>query len=111
MTDRFKDFGAGSSLERSAIKFKLHGEEFECVSEIQGKVLLDMVSRSQSDDPVVAAGVVTDFFNKVLTDESLERFDALIVDKERIVTMETLSDIVAWLIEEYTGRPNQQPED
>lgn len=110
MTDRFKDFGSGNSSEKAAIKFKLHNEEFECVSEIQGKVLLDMVRRSQSEDPVVAANVVTDFFERVLTDESLERFNALTLDKERIVTMETLSEIVAWLIEEYTGRPNQQPE-
>lgn len=111
MTERFKDFGSGEKSDKAPLKFKLHGEEFTCVAEIQGKVLLDMVSRSQSEDPAVAAAVVTDFFNKVLTDESLERFDALTVDKERIVTMETLSDIVAWLIEEYTGRPNQQPED
>ena len=110
MTARFKDFGSGSKSDKEPVSFKLHGEDFNCVAEIQGKVLLDMVSRSQSDDPVVAAAVVTDFFDKVLTDESLERFNALVVDKERIVTMETLSEIVAWLIEEYTGRPNQQPE-
>lgn len=111
MTDRFKDFGAGTKVDKPALSFKLHGEEFSCIPVIQGKVLLDLVKKSQSNDPLVAAAVVDEFFDKVLVDESLSRFNDLLQDKERIVTVETLSEIVAWLIEEYSGRPEEQPED
>lgn len=108
---RFKDFGSGGEVTAEPLVFKLHGEEFTAIPVIQGKVLMDLVSKSQSEDSVEALGVVSTFFGQVLENESLERFNNLLVDKERIVTMETLAEIVSWLIEEYSGRPNQQPEE
>ena len=54
--------------------------------------------------------IVTKFFEFVLKPESLKRFNALVSDPERIVSVETLAEITAWLVEEYTNRPNQQPE-
>jgi hypothetical protein len=108
---RFKDFGAGKSGEgKEPIKFKLHDEDFECVPEIQGKVLLDLAADSKDEDPAMAAQVIDKFFGAVLTDESLTRFDALIRDKHRVVSMETLGEITSWLVEEYTNRPEGQPE-
>jgi hypothetical protein len=112
MSSRYKDFGSGSSTDgKEPIVFKIHDEEFTCIPVIQGRVLMDLVSRSQSEDPNEALAVINTFFSKILVDESLERFDALLEDKNRIVTMETLGEIIAWLVEEYSGRPNQQPEE
>jgi len=112
MSNRFKDFGYGSETEqKEPVVFKLYDEEFTCIPALQGKVLMDLVSRSQSEDPAESIGVINTFFSHALTDESYERFDALLGDKERIVNMETLGEIIAWLVEEYSGRPNQQPED
>lgn len=111
MTDRFKDFGSGSESEKQPLSFKIHGEEFSCIPELQGKILLDLVRKSQSKDPLVAAAVVDEFFDKVLVEDSLSRFNDLLQDKHRIVSVETLSEIVAWLIEAYSGRPEEQPED
>lgn len=108
---RFKDFGSGSSEEKAPISFKIYEEEFHCVTSIQGKTLLDLVKRSQSEDPIEAAMVMNEFFDKVLLDESLERFNALTQDKDRVVSVQTLGEIVAWLISEYTDRPEAQPED
>jgi hypothetical protein len=50
------------------------------------------------------------FFDTVLVDESLEKFNLLAEDPDRIVSVETLSEITAWLIEEYSARPTQRPE-
>lgn len=108
---RFKDFGSGKTNgEKEPLSFKLHGENFECVEEVQGKLMLDLVADSGSEDPVKAAGVVNKFFKQVLKDESWTRFEALLEDKERIVTVETLAEITGWLVEEYTGRPTEGPE-
>jgi hypothetical protein len=109
---RFKDFGAGTSTgTKDPLSFKLHGEEFHCVPEVQGKVLLDLVAKSGSeDDPVAAAEVITFFFKTVLHDDSYEKFEALLSSKDKIVSMETLAEITTWLVEEYTGRPEEQPE-
>ena len=108
---RFKDFGSGNAgAPVESLSFKLHDEEFNCRSEIPGKVVLDLVAKSGSDDPSESAKVIEGFFTIVLQPESLERFNALAVDPDRIVSMETLSDIVAWLVEEYTNRPTSRPE-
>lgn len=112
MAERFKDFGAGSdTAEVPPLSFKLFNETFECLPRIQGKTLLEFVEKANSEDTGENAKVVRSFFGKVMLDESYERFDALLEDKNRIVTVETLSEIVGWLMEEYSSRPNQQPED
>lgn len=106
---RFKDFGSTDANDGEPITFKLNGEEFTCIPEIQGKVLLDLVKQSSSEDPVQQAGIITEFFDKVLTDESLARFTLLLEDKKKIVRVETLAEITGWLVEEYTDRPEKQP--
>ena len=109
---KFKDFGTGTTDIENAepISFKLYDEEFFCLPKIQGKVLLDFIQRANSEDVVENALIVQTLFAKVLKAESFVRFDALLEDQDRIVTIETLSEIVGWLIEEYSGRPNQEPE-
>ena len=107
---RFKDFGSKSSEGIEPISFKLWDEEFNCIPEIQGKVLLDMVAStsSQNEDPAAQALVINEFFSTVLSAESLTRFNALLVDKEKIVSVETLGEIVGWLVGEYTNRPTER---
>lgn len=110
MTMRFKDFGSGQNTSQEPVKFKLHNEEFSCKSAVQGRVMLDLVSRTSDNDPAVVAAVLDDFFLTVLEPESLERFNNLLNDKEKIVSIETLGEITSWLVEQYSERPLQQPE-
>ena len=105
---RFKDFGGSVDSNAEPVKFKLFNEEFICVKQLQGKVLLDLVAESGSEDPSKTAAVMTKFFKTVLLDESYERFDALLNDKEKIVPVETLAEITSWLIEEYSDRPTER---
>jgi len=107
---RFKNFGKGSLYTAEPISFELHDEVFHCVSQVQGKLLLDLIADSSSDDASVSSSIIVKFFGYVLKDTSVERFNTLLEDKERIVSVETLSEIIAWLIEEYTKRPETQPE-
>jgi hypothetical protein len=110
---RFKDFGSGKTdlSKYEPLSFKLYDEEFKCVPAVQGKFLIDLVASADSDDNSASLKIITQFFESVLTEESNIRFDKLISDKEKIVTVESLSEIVAWLMSEYTDRPNQLPED
>jgi len=111
MTNRFKDFGSGTGAEETPLTFKLHGEEFECRPAVQGKVLLDLVANSNDDDGAAMARTIDRFFELTLLPESYERFDTLAKDPDRIVSVETLGEITAWLVEQYSGRPQQGPED
>jgi hypothetical protein len=107
MTTRFKDFGSGTDTATSEpISFMIHGEEFHCVPALQGKALLGFVAESQSADPATQAAVIEKFFDKVLLEESLARFTALQDSKDKIVSVETLSEILGWVVEQYTVRPN-----
>jgi hypothetical protein len=112
MTDnRFKDFGAGTGTkDAKPLSFKLHGEEFHCVKQVQGKLMLDLAATSGSEDPSKAAALINTFFKQVLLEESFVRFEALAESKDKIVTVETLAEITGWLVEEYAGRPEEQPE-
>lgn len=109
---RFKDFGAGTDTKPAEpLSFKLHGEEFHCVDQIQGKVLLDLVAESNNaDDPAAAAKIINIFFETVLKDDDYKRFNELLESKDKIVSVETLGEITTWLVEEYTGRPTEAPE-
>jgi hypothetical protein len=108
---RFKDFGAGDQDKPAEpLSFKLHGEDFACKPKMQGIVLLDLVSKSSAqDNPGEAAAIINKFFELVLIAESYERFDALVQSDDRIVDVEQLSDIVGWLVEQYSDRPTQPP--
>lgn len=110
MTNRFKDFGTGGAENKTPLSFKLHGEEFNCYPVIQGKVLLDIVANAEANEGAGAAKVITDFFKACMPEESYLRFDTLITNPDKIVTVETLAEITAWLVEEYSSRPTQQPE-
>lgn len=105
---RFKDFGDGGEVVHEPLSFKLYGEDFNCRPALQGKVLLDMASNADSESGSPGE-VINDFFAQALLPESLERFNALINDPEKIVTVETLGEIVGWLVEQYSNRPTQEP--
>jgi hypothetical protein len=103
---KFKDFGAGGvDPNAEPIKFSIHGEEFTCLPEIQGKVLLELIADSGSDDAVRNAEVSNKFFSKVMAPESLERFNAMLTSQDKIVSVETLGEITGWLVEQYADRP------
>lgn len=107
---RFKDFGRPADADSEPLTFRLHDEDFTCYSAMPGKTLLDFVQRSDSDNASESAGAISDFFKKVLVPESYERFDALASDPDRVVTMQTLADIVSWVLETYSNRPTEGSE-
>lgn len=105
MTTRFKDFGSGGEASADPLQFALHGETFSCRPAIQGKFLLSLVAGTDDDDPGAAAETVTKFFNYVIIPEDYARFEALLDDPDRIVSVETLGEITGWLVEQYATRP------
>jgi hypothetical protein len=107
---KFRDFGSGKSTgEKEPVTFKIHGEEFSCREELQGKTLLDLVARSSSEDASEAAKTISNFFENVLLEESYKRFNDLLTHPDKIVSVETLAEISGWLVEVYAGRPEEEP--
>jgi hypothetical protein len=108
---KYRDFGSGNNTgEKEPVTFKLHGEDFSCREQLQGKTLLDLVARSGGEDPAESAKTISMFFEQVLLPESYTRFSSLIESADKIVTVETLGEISGWLVEVYAGRPEGEPE-
>lgn len=108
---RFKDFGSPSEgVIQEKLSFKIYDEEFECIPQIPGKTLLSFAAASSSEDGAESANAINKFFEKVLTEESYKRFDALTEDPHRLVTVETLAEIIGWIVESYSNRPTQGSE-
>lgn len=108
---RFKDFGApDEGVKHEKISFKLYGEEFECVPALPGRTLLSFAQASGSEDGAESAKAINTFFSKVLVEESYQRFEDLAEDPKRLVTVETLAEVVGWIVETYANRPTQGSE-
>lgn len=83
-------------------------ETFTCIDDIPGGVMTDFseyVSRSEIGG---LAGMLK-VIEGVLIDEDVPRFRAVIHSKEKIVNLDTLGDILEWVIEQYADRPTKRP--
>jgi hypothetical protein len=113
---RHKSFEVKNIEDSEPLTFDLGGEEFTCHPEVQGKMILDIIkTAADENDPdqrgmMMAVGVLG-FFEKVMDASEYERFNKLMEDPKRIVPMDTLSEIMSWLIEEYTDRPTEPSSD
>lgn len=109
---RHKSFEVQNVDDSEPLTFDLGGEEFTCYPEVQGKMILDIIKTAASEPDAEQRGMmmavgVLDFFEKVMDVSEYERFNKLMEDPKRIVKMDTLSEIMSWLIEQYTDRPTQ----
>ena len=106
---RYKDFG--SNPKKDPVEFSVNGQDFVAHAEIPGKVLIELAKRARSEDPTEAFEVMIELFEVALEAESLERFEDLMDNVEEPLTMDQIADITAFLIEEYSARPEEPRED
>ena len=112
---RHKSFKVQDLDDLEPLSFDLGGEEFTCYPAVQGKVILDIMKIAAEGDEdtrgVLMAVSVLDFFEKVMPPEEYERLGKLMEDPKRIVELDVMSEIMSWLIEEYSGRPTEPSSD
>lgn len=84
--------------------FDLNDQTFTGRPRLPGAVILGFISSADEEGGAVAKQLLG-FFDSALEPESLERFTKVINDPDEVVELETLSEIVGWLIEQYTSRP------
>jgi hypothetical protein len=85
------------------VTFKLFDEVFHCRPAIQGKTLIDLVSQIDMNNMAESAVALINFFKRTLVPTSYTAFDELINSEDRIVTMDTLTTVMEWLVEHYAG--------
>lgn len=97
-----------STTEKSVVEpipFELEGESFEAYGQVPGAVLLDFIAASTQEDSSGTAGAIIGYLKSSMNKTEFKRFDALTRDPEKLIELQVLADIVAYLIEERTSRP------
>lgn len=115
---RHKTFDVPDADDSEPLSFDLkyksgEVETFNCYPEIPGKLLIDLMKPAAAADEdragVMMAVSVLEFFPQVMDEDEWARLESALNDRKRVVSMEQLSNIMSWLVEEYSERPTQQP--
>lgn len=91
------------------ITFDLGDESFTCRDFIQGAVMLDFVSAADEGGAAAAAKLL-EFLKHAVVDADQSKLNELLYGDRVQVPMETIAEVVAFLVEEYTQRPTQELE-
>ena len=106
MSNRRKSFKGGKSIDEfEPVEFDLNDQTFRCKPALQGAVLLEFVSKADSDSGGQAAGAMYGFFQDCMEEAEYERFREYLNRDDLIIDMSTIGEIASWLVEEYTARP------
>lgn len=112
MTPRFKDFGSSAVFDTAALEpvtFRLDGQTFTCRPALPGSTLLSFVAAADSGEGGRASSSIPQLFSHAMEPAEYERFTTFIERSDRIVPIDTLAEIAAWLVEVYSERPTQPP--
>lgn len=105
MAGKIKSFTTKNATKAEPIEFELEGETFEAYGEVPGAVLLDFIAAATKEDGGNTAAAIMGYLKSSMNKENYKRFDALTRDPEKVIQLQTLSDIVSYLVEERTNRP------
>lgn len=101
---RHRDFDAARA-EADPLTFTLGGEQFTARATMPAGVLLDIANAHANGDELELLKLVGVFIEQIVPDEDHDRF----VVAMRLTDQATVFDLVAWVIEETTGRPFGKP--
>lgn len=107
---RHKKFAGGTKIsEFEPLNFTLNDVEFNCHAAIPGAVLLEFVKDADSGTGD-SAKALYNFLASAMNEEEYKKLQAVLHNPEVIIEIETIGEIVSWLVEEYSSRPTQRPE-
>lgn len=104
-----KDF----TKQREAISFTIDPDTFRAYPAMAAQTLIDFAAKAKaldSADGAAMIGVYREVLAEVLEPDSFERFTARMADRLNPIDPSQVSDIVAWLFEQYGMRPTQPSE-
>jgi len=102
-----KDF----SRDRKKIDFVIDGDQFDCVTAIPAKTLMEMTGDFQGmdeEDPVQSIKAMMVVLQKFLLPRSFELFERRMGDQENPIELPQVNDVIMWLMEQYGMRPTEQ---
>lgn len=92
--------------EKAPVTFDIADETFTAKPDIQGIVLMDFLEESTSGG-VSSIVAFKSFLKEALEEEEYKRFNTYLRTAPKQIPVETITEIVQFLIEEYTSRPTK----
>lgn len=89
-------------------RVELHANPFPpmaALDQLRDAIITDPVTRRTAYNPSAVIG----FFRATMMPEDVFKFDDLVNDRTRLVKMEQLGTVLAWLSEQYVGGPTGAP--
>lgn len=87
------------------IVFEIGEEKFEAYPKISGITLLEFIGSGDGESGSSTAKGILDYLKASMKKPEYARFHAYVSDPENEIEIETLSEIVSFLIEEQSSRP------
>lgn len=96
----FKEYTSVAPSTKNKVGFRLDGRDFVCLDTTPGEIWDGL------NNPNVEMGTVIEFIIGCIADDKDQiAFRSLLAKRDKIVPLETLTEICLDLIEQYTGRP------
>ena len=105
-----KEFKAAKAeIQQEPIQVDLgDGDIFPVNLPLPGMAILDVASAAE-DQGLQTVTAMTTFLKDAMGEETYKEFHKKCMEKR--LSIETIAEIMSWIIEEATGRPTQQPSD
>lgn len=87
--------------------FDIAGQSFEVLPEAPGIVLLEFIEASTSEKKGANAAALLKFLRGVMTEDEWDRLNGVFHDPKYKIDIKTISEIVGFVISEYTSRPSE----
>lgn len=82
---------------------------FRAKARVPGILLLNLVGSGVHEDNSYSAAAVGHFMEQALDKRDRTRFDDLLKQEDSPIDMDSLNDVIKFLVEQYSPRPTERP--
>lgn len=100
-----KTFGSFRPVGIPSMEMTIHGETFKVRGAMSGIQLLNMIKAMDGSSELDSADTMVDFIRRSILTEDRDRAMDFLENSEPPVPLTVLTEIITWLIEEYTAKP------
>lgn len=95
--------------EEQPLEFSIDGQVLRAFRPTEGQIAMTMVTlgRHTSEQKKIAG--IIDFFVEILDEDSYQYVVDRLLSRTDPIGLTQVSEILSWMVEEWTGRPTQPP--
>lgn len=91
------------------MEFKIDGQVIRAYRPTDGQIAMLMAALGRHTSESTKIAGVVDFFVATLDDDGYNYVTNRLLSREDALEMDQIQEVIEWMIEEWSGRPTQQP--